>query len=136
MKKVVSILVFVLAFTFNSSAQDKMMGKTEIWEVYSSCWSNENSEERKSKLAKITTDDFEYRDPNSEIKGYVQLSDYIKQFQEQFRGVSFITTDITIHHNRCLIHWNMVNDKNEVVSDGASFVLFENNKLKQITGFF
>ncbi|MCF6349141.1 MAG: nuclear transport factor 2 family protein [Flavobacteriaceae bacterium] len=108
----------------------------EIWGIYRTCWNDTNSIQRTEKLQKILTDDFEYRDPNFEIKGYVQLSDYMKQFQEQFEGASFITTDINIHHNRCLVNWNMVNDKNEVVSNGTSFVLCENNKLKQITGFF
>lgn len=108
----------------------------EIWDIYRACWNNTNSLQRTEKLKNILTDDFEYRDPNFEIKGYEQLSDYMKQFQEQFEGVSFFTTDINTHHNRCLVHWNMVNDNNEVVSNGTSFVLYENNKLKQITGFF
>jgi len=113
-----------------------MKAINEIWDTYRTCWNDTNSMQRTEKLQKILTDDFEYRDPNFELKGYVQLSEYMKQFQEQFEGVSFVTTDINIHHNRCLVHWNMVNDKNEVVSKGASFILCENNKLKQITGFF
>jgi len=113
-----------------------MKAINEIWEAYRACWNDTNSIERTEKLQKILTDDFEYRDPNFELEGYAQLSDYMKQFQEQFKGFSFITTDINIHHNRCLVYWNMVNDKNEVISNGTSFVLFENNKLKQITGFF
>lgn len=30
----------------------------------------------------------------------------------------------------------MSNEKNEIVDDGTSFALVENNKLKDITGFF
>jgi len=108
----------------------------EIWDIYRTCWNDNNSIQRTEKLQKILTEDFEYRDPNLEVKGYTQLSDYMKQFQEQFAGISFITTDINIHHNRCLVHWNMVKDKNEVVRNGSSFVLCENDKLKQIIGFF
>ncbi len=108
----------------------------EIWDIYRARWNDTNSIQRTEKLQNILTNDFEYRDPNLEIKGYAQLSGYMKQFQEQFVGVSFVTTDIHIHHNRCLVHWNMVNDKDEVVSNGISFVLYENDKLKQVTGFF
>jgi len=60
----------------------------------------------------------------------------MKEFQEQYNGASFITEDINIHHNRSLVHWNMINDQNEIISNGTSFVLYDNNKLKQITGFF
>ncbi|MDO5969770.1 nuclear transport factor 2 family protein [Flavivirga aquimarina] len=108
----------------------------EIWDIYRTCWNETSSVQRAEKLQKILTDDFEYKDPNFEVKGYIQLSDYMKQFQEEFEGASFVTTDINIHHNRCLVNWNMINDNNEVLSNGTSFVLYENNKLKQITGFF
>jgi len=108
----------------------------QIWETYRACWSDTNSTQRTEKLKQILTDDFEYTDPNFEVKGYVQLSGYMKQFQEQFSGLSFATTEINMHHNRCLVHWNMVNEKKEIVSSGTSFILCENNKLKQITGFF
>lgn len=108
----------------------------EIWDIYRTCWTETDSIQRTKKLQKILTDDFEYKDPNFEIKGFEQLSDYMKQFQEQFEGSFFITKDINTHHNRCLINWNMINDKNEVISNGTSFVLYENNQLKQITGFF
>ena len=108
----------------------------EIWDTYRGCWSEANTIQRTEKLQKILTDDFEYRDPNFEIVGYQQLSDYMREFQDQFVGSSFVTKDINTHHNRCMIHWNMVNGKNEVLSNGTSFVLIENNKLKQITGFF
>ncbi|AUP79235.1 nuclear transport factor 2 family protein [Flavivirga eckloniae] len=108
----------------------------EIWDIYRTCWNETNSVQRAEKLQKILTDDFEYKDPNFEVVGYAQLSDYMKQFQEQFEDASFITTYINTHHNRCLVNWNMVNDNNEVLSSGSSFVLYENDKLKQITGFF
>ncbi len=113
-----------------------MKAINEVWETYRSCWSNPDSVQRTEKLQNILSDDFEYKDPSSEITGYQQLSDYMKQFQEQFEGASFETADMNIHHNRILIHWNMVNDQKEVVSNGSSFALYENDKLKQITGFF
>ena len=60
----------------------------------------------------------------------------MQEFQKQFEGCSFVTRNIEEHHNRCLVHWDMINDNKEVVSNGISFVLHENNKQKQITGFF
>lgn len=108
----------------------------EIWDIYRACWNEKDAIARSEKLQNILTDDFEYRDPNFEIAGYAELSDYMKEFQEQFEGASFITTEISTHHNRSLIHWNMLGDNKEVLSNGTSFVLCENNRLKQITGFF
>ena len=113
-----------------------MKALNKIWDIYRSCWSEPNATQRTKKLQKILTDDFEYRDPNFEIKGYQELSGYMQQFQEQFTEASFVTKDISIHHNRCLVNWYMVNAKSETLSNGTSFVLCENNKLKQITGFF
>lgn len=109
---------------------------TKIWEVYRTCWNIENSEERKSKLTKIMTDDFEYCDPNIKLKGSYQLSDYMGQFQKEFSGISFIVTNLQLHHERSLANWNMVTSENEIVGNGTDFAQYENGKLKQITGFF
>ncbi|WP_024771817.1 nuclear transport factor 2 family protein [Aquimarina macrocephali] len=108
----------------------------QIWETYTSCWSEDNSVERIKNLRKIMTDNFEYLDPNVELKGYEQLSEYMSQFQKEFVGASFTITDIKIHHGRSLTHWNMVNSENEVVGNGSDFATYENGKLKQITSFF
>jgi len=108
----------------------------QIWETYRASWSNKNSAIRTEDLRKITTDDFEYRDPNVELTGSEQLSDYMSQFQEEFIGASFVITDFIVHHGRSLAYWNMLNSENEVVVVGADFAIYENGKLKQITGFF
>ena len=108
----------------------------QAWKTYRASWSNENSIKRAYDLRKITSDDFVYRDPNIELNGFEQLSDYMTQFQKEFAGASFIITDFIEHHNRSLAHWNMVNSENEVVANGTDFATYENGKLKQITGFF
>lgn len=108
----------------------------QIWETYRASWSNENSAKRTDELRKITSDDFEYRDPNIELRGFEKLSDYMTQFQKEFTGASFVITDFIVHHDRSLAHWNMVNSENEVVANGTDFATYENGKLKQITGFF
>ena len=107
-----------------------------IWDIYRSCWSEVNANQRTQKLKNILTSNFEYLDPNFKVNGYLELSNYMKEFQEQFSGASFVTKNIHTHHNRCLVHWSMVNTKNETLSHGTSYVLYEDNKLKQITGFF
>lgn len=109
---------------------------SQIWETYRASWSNDNSAERTNELQKITNNDFEYRDPNIDLTGHQQLSDYMSQFQKEFVGASFVITDFQYHHNRSLAHWNMVNAENEVVGTGTDFAIYENGKLKQITGFF
>ncbi|MEL7268080.1 MAG: nuclear transport factor 2 family protein [Bacteroidota bacterium] len=108
----------------------------QIWETYRASWDNEDSQKRTDELRKIMTEDFEYRDPNIELKGSRQLSDYMSQFQKEFVGASFVITDLQYHHKKILAHWNMVNAKNEVVGNGTDFAIYENGKLKQITGFF
>lgn len=108
----------------------------QIWETYRASWDNEDSQKRTDELRKIMTEDFEYRDPNIELKGSRKLSDYMSQFQKEFVGASFVITDLQYHHEKILAHWNMVNAKNEVVGNGTDFAIYENGKLKQITGFF
>lgn len=108
----------------------------EIWETSRSCWNDNHSNRRKSKLSEIMSDDFEYRDPNVELKGHRQLSDYMEQFQKEFIGASFVISDFNVHHNRSLANWNMVDAKNEVVGNGVDFAQYENGSLKQVTGFF
>ena len=108
----------------------------QIWETYRISWSNDNSVERTDELQKIMTIDFEYRDPNVELKGHEELSDYMSQFQKEFVESSFTIQDFQVHHDRSLTHWSMVNAENEVVGKGTDFATYENGKLKQITGFF
>jgi archaellum component FlaC len=113
------------------------MNKTnQLWETYRASWSNDNSVERTEELRNILTEDFEYIDPNIELKGYEELSDYMLQFQKEFVGASFTIQDFQEHHNRSLAHWNMVNAENEVVANGTDFAIYEYGKLKQIIGFF
>ncbi len=113
-----------------------MKDVNEIWEIYRSCWSENNAVRRTGKLKEIMSDDFEYRDPNIELRGYQELSDYMEQFQNEFTGASFTISDFNIHHDRILANWNMIDAEKNVVGNGADFALYESGKLKQITGFF
>lgn len=108
----------------------------EIWEAYRTSWSVANSSERNIILQEIVTEDFAYRDPNIEMEGHLRLSDYMAKFQKEFAGCSFNITDFSVHHNRSLAHWDMVNSDNERVGNGVDFALYAHNKLKAITSFF
>jgi len=108
----------------------------EIWETYRSCWSEKNSNKRINRLNGITSDDFQYKDPNIELKGHVNLSNYMIEFQEQFEDASFRVIDLNIHHDSIMANWNMLDSKNEVVANGVDFAQFANGRLKRITGFF
>jgi len=113
------------------------MTKTNpVWETYRASWSNANHAVRTDELQKIMTEDFEYRDPNVELTGHKQLSDYMSQFQREFAGASFVITDFHYHHDKSLAHWSMVNFEHEVMVTGTDFAVYEHGKLKQITGFF
>ena len=108
----------------------------ELWEIYRSCWNNSDTQKRTNLLDEIMTQDFEYRDTNIELKGHIQLSEYMEQFQREFKEASFVITDFKIHHNRSMAMWNMIDGQKEVVGNGVDFAQYENGKLKQITGFF
>ena len=109
---------------------------TKIWETYRSSWSEIDSNLRANNLSKIMSADFQYKDPNIDLIGSKQLSDYMQEFQNQFKGASFEITDFNIHHDSIMANWNMIDSKNEVMVNGVDFARFENGKLKQITGFF
>ncbi|OJJ20165.1 hypothetical protein BKI52_16975 [marine bacterium AO1-C] len=108
----------------------------EIWEVYRSCWSEQDANKRVSQLSTIMSNDFEYKDPNIELIGFEQLSHYMQEFQNQFIGASFEITDFNVHHDRIMANWSMVDSTQKIVVNGVDFARFEGNKLKQITGFF
>ena len=107
-----------------------------IWETYRSCWDEKDSETRLNRLGEIMYDDFQYKDPNIEVIGYHDLSNYMMKFQEQFGDASFEVTAIDIHHDSIMANWNMLDSNNQIVSRGVDFAKFENGRLQQITGFF
>lgn len=108
----------------------------EIWETYRACWSEGDSSQRNIRLQEIIAADFQYYDPNIEMEDYLQLSDYMAQFQREFAGCSFIITDFKIHHSRSLAHWDMISAESEVVAQGVDFAFYAQGKLKTITSFF
>jgi hypothetical protein len=59
------------------------------------------------------------------------------ELHKNVQGVKFITTDFKSHHDRSLIHWNMVDGNGNILSQGASYGLYgTDGRLLQMTGFF
>lgn len=108
----------------------------EIWEIYRSCWSETDKATREKKLRQIIDDDFEFYDPNNDLDNSQKLSDYMAQFQQEFEGCTFTITDIIIHHDRSLAHWDMISPDKEVVGNGSDYAFYKNGKLKAVSSFF
>ena len=109
---------------------------SEIWEAYTTCWSNTDETNRKQKLSQLLNVDCTYTDPNIETIDIDSLSNYMGQFQSGYSGAKFVTTDFKVHHDQSLTHWNMVNSDGTILSKGASFGAYKNGKLCKMTGFF
>ena len=110
---------------------------TTSLETYGKCWSEESATDRMELMAICLSADCVYTDPNVKLTGHAALSDYMAELQKNIPGVAFVATDLKFHHDRCLMHWNMVNGTGNVLSPGASYFLFgADGRLVQMNGFF
>jgi len=107
-----------------------------IWESYIACWSDPDQKDRKTILSHLLDAGCTFTDPNIEIAGIDDLSDYMSQFQNNHLGVKFVITSFNVHHGNSLTHWNMVNSEGVILRKGASFGIFKDGKLSKISGFF
>ncbi|WP_040280033.1 nuclear transport factor 2 family protein [Psychroserpens damuponensis] len=106
------------------------------WNVWCNSWTITNTTERAQELQHILAQNFTYTDPVMAVKGVDQINEAIQQFQAQAPGITFDATHISTHNNRFLVKWNMLNAENDIINEGSSFIQTENNKFKDITGFF
>lgn len=107
------------------------------WETYTKSWSVADPSKRLQLFEQCLNPDCVYTDPLMQATGYGQLSDYMSELNKNVPGVEFVTTDFKNHHDRSLTHWNMVDGKGNVLSQGASFGLYGiDGRLMQMTGFF
>jgi hypothetical protein len=59
------------------------------------------------------------------------------QFQQSAPGGAFVATKSATHHDRALMHWNMIDGKQNVLAQGVSYFLYgADGRLTQMTGFF
>ncbi|NBA88320.1 hypothetical protein GVN16_21285 [Emticicia sp. CRIBPO] len=108
----------------------------EIWEAYSASWSEPDETIRKEILSEQLSPDCNYKDPDVDISGIENLSDYMEEFQKGLPGAKFVITDFKVHHDQSLTHWNMVDSHGNTLSQGASFGMYRNGQLIKMTGFF
>jgi hypothetical protein len=108
----------------------------EIWQAYGASWSEPNEKKRKETLQKQLILTCNYTDPNVDILGIDNLSDYMGEFQKGFPEAKFVLTDFKVHHDQSLAHWNMVDGNGNILSKGTSFGIYKDGQLIKMTGFF
>jgi SnoaL-like domain len=93
----------------------------DMWEIYTSAWSEPDTTKRQQMLEKSVHPDYVYTDPNIQTTDHAQLSAYMKEFQSNAPGCKFVTTKFEGHHDRSLVHYDMVDSKGVVQLKGASY---------------
>lgn len=107
------------------------------WETYTKSWSVADPSTRLQLFEQCLNPDCVYTDPLMQATGYGQLSGYMSELHKNVPGVAFVTTDFKSHHDRSLTHWNMVDGKGNILSQGASYGMYgTDGRLMQMTGFF
>lgn len=107
------------------------------WETYTKSWSAMDTATRLLLFEQALSPECVYTDPLVQTTGYEQLSGYMATLHHNLPGVKFVTTDFMSHHNLSLAHWNMVDDKGNCLSQGASYGVYgTDGRLTQMSGFF
>jgi hypothetical protein len=107
------------------------------WKTYATSWKTTSEAERLALLERTLERGCRYIDPQTDVTGHPALSASMAEFQAQFPGFEFVTTQFWTHGNRSLARWEMRASSGAVVSDGASYAEFgDTGKLTAITGFF
>jgi SnoaL-like domain len=109
----------------------------QAWLNYADIWSLSDNQQRLIALANRVNPNCVYTDPNIQVTGHDNLSEYMGQCQLNIPGLRFETTQFEEHHDRSLAKWNMVDGAGNVLGLGASFVLYgDEGQLLEMTGFF
>jgi SnoaL-like domain len=109
----------------------------DTWETYTRSWSEANPAKRLELFEQSLSPECMYTDPLVQTTGYDQLSGYMSELHRNIPGVKFVTTDFTKHHDRSLTHWDMVDGNGNVLSQGASYGLYDaDGRLVQMAGFY
>lgn len=107
-----------------------------VWNTYTKSWLEPDRTKRIKLMEQCLSVDCLYTDPLIQVSGYERLSAYISKLQKNLPGVKFLITDFKSHHDRSLAHWDMVDGKGNLLSQGASFGLYgSDGRLNQMTGF-
>ena len=111
--------------------------RNDITEYYVKSWSEKDASKRLELLGRCLNPDCVYTDPVIQVHGCEQLSDYMAEFQQSAPGGAFVATKFATHHDRALMHWNLVDDKQDLLAQGVSYFSYgADGRLTQMTGFF
>ena len=94
------------------------------WEAYTLSWSETDASERLKLFEQSLDPDCIYTDPLIQTNGYGQLTGYMTELHKNVAGVRFITTAFSSHHDRSLAQWNMLDANGNVLSQGASWAVW------------
>lgn len=107
-----------------------------LWDRYAKIWSA-NEATRKSELSACLAPNVTYRDPQVEVTGYDNFSNYMAEFQTGFPGCSFKIKNVIEHHDRELANWELQNKDGDILMTGTSFaVRTADNQFQELNGFF
>ncbi len=107
------------------------------WLNYAAIWSVTDNKQRLAALADSVNPHCVYTDPNVQVRGHEDFSEYMQQCQQKIPGLRFETTHFEEHHDRSHAKWNMLDGTGNTLGVGASFVLYDaESKLLEMTGFF
>jgi len=107
------------------------------WEIYTSSWQAESSDEKRATFEKCLDAECSYYDPLIIANGWDELVAYMLDFHLQLPGGYFVTNHFLAHNDQSIAKWEMKNGENVVVSEGISYGKYnKNGKLVSMTGFF
>lgn len=107
------------------------------WNTYTRSWSEVDPAKRRRLLEQAVHPQCVYADPHVQVEGHLALSEYMSEFQKNFRDSAFVVTDYSEHHGQSLAAWNLVDGSGAVLARGTSFAAYDDiGLLRKMSGFF
>lgn len=107
------------------------------WEEYSTAWTALSSAEREALLRTALAEDVVYTSPVSDGRGIGGLATVIEDFQSQFPGAYFQTSQFLEQHNQSLAEWTMRDQAGASLLMGRSYARFNDEGLiEHLAGFW
>jgi hypothetical protein len=115
-----------------------MSQTTSTIDRYIDMWNEPDLAKRSALIASAWTADGRYVDPQSDARGYDQLSAVVDGLHTQFPGHRIErTTGVDEHHDQVRFGWILAGPNGAAVVEGLDIgVLAADGRLSSITGFF
>jgi hypothetical protein len=108
-----------------------------VWERYVSSWNAQSAAEKRALFAECLARDCVYRDPQTEARGWDELSAWMAGFQQQMPGTRFVTASFWAHHGRSVARWRMLSAAGVSLDEGISYGEYDaEQRLVAMTAFF